>query len=480
MFKTLIHTSENDNLYIYNHQSKLSILVHPDFRKAYEGSADADPYYIKKYEYLKKHNFFSTVDPINFGKIDESVIKNNIAQVPQIVFETTDFCNLNCSYCVFGDFYEEFDVRNQKMINIDHAIILLKYIFELKHKSKKNQLYISFHGGEPLFNGDFIKQIVDVVNQLKSGKEIEIVYTMTTNATLLHKYLHFLVENNFQLLISLDGNKSNHSYRIFRKSKENSFEKVIVNIDNLQNKYPKYFTDNVNFNAVLHDRNSVNDIYEFIYSRYHKIPRISELAPNDVNPSKKEFFNEIFHSYRRSESEYIKDDSNLLPHEELLQYKELTSFLKNYSINYYISNITDLLSKEKKYLPTSTCLPFWKKLMLTTSSKLALCEKVNYHKLTVGEVNESVKIDIPKITQLYNFYYDHVKEKCQHCYINKSCDVCLFLMKNNNLDKLDTEEFVCDSFHDLNTFVQKLHRIFSFLEKHPEDNSSIIENIVII
>ena len=50
MFKTLIHTSENDNLYIYNHQSKLSILVHPDFRKAYEGSADADPYYIKKYE----------------------------------------------------------------------------------------------------------------------------------------------------------------------------------------------------------------------------------------------------------------------------------------------------------------------------------------------------------------------------------------------------------------------------------------------
>ena len=230
MFKTLIHTSENDNLYIYNHQSKLSILVHPDFRKAYEGSADADPYYIKKYEYLKKHNFFSTVDPVNFGKIDESVIKNNIAQVPQIVFETTDFCNLNCSYCVFGDFYEEFDVRNQKMINIDHAIILLKYIFELKHKSKKNQLYISFHGGEPLFNGDFIKQIVDVVNQLKSGKEIEIVYTMTTNATLLHKYLHFLVENNFQLLISLDGNKSNHSYRFFRKSKENSFEKVIVNL----------------------------------------------------------------------------------------------------------------------------------------------------------------------------------------------------------------------------------------------------------
>lgn len=76
------------------------------------------------------------------------------------------------------------------MINIDHAIILLKYILNLSIKVKKPIIH-QLSWREPLFNGDFIKQIVDVVNQLKSGKEIEIVYTMTTNATLLHKYLHF-------------------------------------------------------------------------------------------------------------------------------------------------------------------------------------------------------------------------------------------------------------------------------------------------
>jgi uncharacterized protein len=480
MIPTLIHTSESNNVYLYNRQFRLSMLVHPEFKKAYEKSTDADLYYLGKYDYLKKHDFFLTPRPINFATIDESMVKENIVQTSQIVFETTDFCNLDCSYCSFGDFYEGFDVRNQKNIHTGHAITLLKYIFDLKHKSKTNKLYISFHGGEPLFNGNFVKQIVEVVNQLKSEKEMEIVYTMTTNATLLHKYIHFLAENRFQLLISLDGNEENHSYRFFRKNKKNSFYKVIENIDMVQRDYPEYFAEYVNFNAVLHDRNSVKDIYEFIYFRYHKFPRIAELAPNNVSRDKAILYNRMYHNKWKSEAEYLKEESNQLPHEELLPYKELANFLKFYSINYYISNITDLLPGEKKYLPSNTCLPFWKKVMLTTSNKLALCEKVSYHKFSIGEVNENINIDIPKITKQYNFYYEHIKEKCQYCYVNRFCGVCLFLMKNYNLDKLDTEEFVCEGFHDSEAFQNKLYRVISFLEKYPEDNSYIIENILIV
>lgn len=480
MIQTFIHTTENENLYIYDHYTRLSILVHPNLKKAAEKSIDIDPYYLKKYEYLKSHNFFSEFKPISFGKIDESIVKNNIAQIPQIVFETTDFCNLSCTYCALGDLYEGFDKRNQKKINIDHAIILLKYIFDLKHKSDTNQLIISFHGGEPLVNGNFIKQIVEVSNRLKLEKKIEVVYTMTTNATLLHKYIDFLIENQFQLLISLDGNEENHSYRFFKRSKKKTFHQVIKNIDILQKKSPKYFASNVRFNAVLHDKNSVKSITEFIYSRYHKIPRIAELANNDVSPNKKILYNKMYHSKRESESNYIKEASNLLPHDQLLQYEELTNFLKHYSINYCISDITELFPGDKKYIPSSTCIPFWKKIMLTTNSKLTLCEKVNYHKFTVGEVDKNVKIDIPKITNQYNFYYEHIKEKCQYCYMNKFCGVCLFTMRNSNVGKLDTEEFHCEGFHDKNNFSNKLYRIFSFLEKYPEDNTSIIENVVII
>lgn len=33
------------------------------------------------------------------------------------------------------------------------------------------------------------------------------MFNMTTNATLIHKYIDFIVENNIELLISFDGNE---------------------------------------------------------------------------------------------------------------------------------------------------------------------------------------------------------------------------------------------------------------------------------
>lgn len=82
-----------------------------------------------------------------------------------------------------------------------------------------------FYGGEPLLNMSFIEQIIEVVSQLNIGKEMEVSYLMTTNATLIHKYLPFLVENKFRLMISLDGNEENHSYRFFVKTRKTLFRK---------------------------------------------------------------------------------------------------------------------------------------------------------------------------------------------------------------------------------------------------------------
>lgn len=454
--------------------------MHPEFERAYKHESEVDPYYKRKYEYMKDHGFFSKMESVQFGTINESVIKDCMSQLPQIVFETTDFCNLNCTYCSLGDFYERFDARNQKKINFNHAVTLLKYIFELRQKSPKNQLWISFHGGEPLFNGSFIKQIVSVVKQMNVDKGIEVVYSMTTNATMLHKYIHFLMENEFRLLISLDGNELNHSYRSFKRNGENSFSKVVENVDMIQREYPTYFAKHVHFNAVLHDRNSIKDIYEFIYARYHKIPRIAELTPCDVSPDKEDLFNSMFQSKRKSESEYVKEEYSFLPHEELTQYKELINFLKYYSINSFVSNVINIVPVEKRHVPTSTCIPFWKKLMLTADSKLTLCEKVSHHKLALGEVDNKVKINFQEIVNQYNSYYKQFKEKCQNCYVNKFCEVCLFMIKDNNIDEVNSEKFVCEGFHSQKAFQNKLFRLFSFLEKHPEDNKSIIENVIIV
>lgn len=477
MISSIIHTSIYKNSYIYDHPSRLSMLIHPELEKAYHKSIDVDPYYLKKYEYLKKYNFFSITQSWTYGKINESTVMDTIAQTPQIVFEVTDFCNLECAYCAYGELYKGYDIRHQKEINTENAIEFLKYIFNLKHKNKDNKLFIGFYGGEPLLNGSFIQQIVATVNELKSKKEIDVEYNLTTNATLLHKYIPFLAENNFHLLISLDGNERNHSYRSFVKSKKQSFKKVIENVDLLQRMYPEYFKSRVNFNAVLHDRNSVKDIYEFIYTRYNKIPRIAELSASDLNPEKEYLYNKMFKSRRESEAEYQKDCPNLLKENELSYYRNMINFLKFNSINFYVSNIIESLHNIERKFPVCACLPGQRKILFTTNNKLLPCERIS-SKFSAGEMNEHLIIDIPKITHRYNSYYDQMKEQCQNCYNSWSCLECLFHM--DNFDKLGTEEFVCKYFCDSENYKNKLYRYFSFIEENPEDYVEIIENVVII
>lgn len=475
MIQSLIHTTDNSNSYIYDDQYRLSILIHPALKEVHEKSIDLDPYYVKKYNYLKEHGFFTEPKLPKYGTVTETMITDGISQISQIVFEVTDSCNLNCTYCGYGGMYEVFDKRTHHNINVDSAKKFLKYIYDLKSKSNKSKLMIGFYGGEPLLNMTFIKQIIEFANLLNIQQKVDIEYSTTTNATLIHKYIDFLVENNFKILISLDGDEKNHSYRVFVKDNKNSFHKVIDNIDMIQKDYPEYFANCINFNAVLHDRNSVKDIYQFIYNRYQKIPTISELLSNNIKPEKKEIFDKMYHSPRESEAEYDENKFEIIPqtHYESIRYSELRDFLKQISINNYMSNIISLFDTEQKYFPTDTCLPFSLKIFLTSHNRLLPCERIN-HKFYLGEVNEEVRINVREIANKYNSYYEHLRKTCQHCYAYRFCGLCLYRIKN--LDKLDTEEFVCDRFYDQKRYASRLHSIFSFLEKYPEDLFHILKN----
>ena len=121
--------TQPENLFLRN-----DLLVHPELEKAYKKSTDADSYYFKKYTYLRDHDFFAEPKLADFKKLEESMVRNNIINIRQIVFETTNTCNLNCTYCALGEFYERNDERTGKKINTRYAVNLLKYILKLKQK----------------------------------------------------------------------------------------------------------------------------------------------------------------------------------------------------------------------------------------------------------------------------------------------------------------------------------------------------------
>ena len=144
MRKSIIHSTQNNNSYLYDTQHMFSMLIHPELKKAHEKSTEIDSYYSKKYTYLKEHDFFGTARPFQFEAIlSENIVKDNIIRTKQIVFETTDHCNLKCQYCSLGKLYN-FSKNESKNINTEYALNFLKYIFEIKQKRTK--LAISFLG----------------------------------------------------------------------------------------------------------------------------------------------------------------------------------------------------------------------------------------------------------------------------------------------------------------------------------------------
>lgn len=120
---------------------------------------------------------------------------------------------------------------------------IIDYLYQLWNENSANGISVpvtvGFYGGEPLLNVILIQQIVEYIEQLPFARK-RFYYNMTTNAMLLDKYMDFLVEKEFRLLISLDGDEEGHSYRVDASGK-NSFQRVFKNIKLLQEKYPEYF-----------------------------------------------------------------------------------------------------------------------------------------------------------------------------------------------------------------------------------------------
>lgn len=78
--------------------------------------------------------------------LDKEVILKNIRNLSQVTFEVTDTCNLQCKYCGYGELYDGYDVRKNKMLTLEQVYPLLEYLYANWQQSDSyhKKTYISF------------------------------------------------------------------------------------------------------------------------------------------------------------------------------------------------------------------------------------------------------------------------------------------------------------------------------------------------
>lgn len=412
----------------------------------------------------------------NFIELHPNVVKYALVNTPQITFEITDACNLECRYCGYGSYYNDYDKRESKMLDLDKAILFLQYMLDLwgsdLNNSATQNVYISFYGGEPLMNMPFIKGIVDFLNRTNSSIR-HYMFSMTTNAILLDRHIEFLAEHGFNLLISLDGDEANNSYRV-DKSGNGVFKRIISNVDNVRLKYPKYFEEKVNFNAVLHNRNSVGEIYTFFKDHYKKTPSIGELNNMGIRP---DMMDEFIDTYRNAyESLYQAENYEIIEQDMFLNlglYQMLSIFLHKQT-GFVFSDYLDLLFEKKQEgrTPTGTCVPFSRRVFVTVNGKILPCERIG-HQFALGDISDTeVNLDFEIIAKRYNQYFEKIKKQCGTCNNVEGCIQCIF-----NLNDLENRP-TCHGHMNDGQFSKYVAYHMEHLRANPEEYYRIMEEVV--
>lgn len=424
-------------------------------------------FYHAKYLYLKKNGFFTEIDYGKrlSGKITAETVKTQLSNLDNLVFQVTNECNLQCRYCCYGELYENPKTEYKGPMSFDMAKKVIDFLVPYWNSSssfsKNNIIGVGFYGGEPLLNFSLITQIISYLSQLQLKNTPKFAYNMTTNCMLLDRHMDYLVENEFSLLFSLDGNEIHDRLRV-DKNNHSSFSRTYSNIKKFQAKYPDYFEKRVQFNSLLNAGSSVREVYNFIHSEFGKVPTISALSTSGIRKDKMEEFRKIYQPFVED-----RELSNSL-NAKSGKYRD-AGFFFHYHLNNSYKQYYELLVKKPKdrvKIPTGTCLPFFRKMFVTSEGHILVCERIGLDHV-LGKVKENVELDFERVANTYNQYFEAIKQQCLHCYHADDCAECFLqfpFVKGNP---------VCSSLFDKKQQDAYLRRIIDTLEDFPEGFSEI-------
>ncbi|MEG0295813.1 MAG: radical SAM protein [Clostridium sp.] len=314
-----------------------------------------------------------------------------------ISFWITKQCNLNCTYCYVN--------KENKKMNFDIAKEAIEFsIREIKNSNDK-KIKISLHGGEPFLNLEVARFIVDNIKN-NISKEKELLFTLTTNGTLLNKdIISFIKEHiNYSFSVSLDGVKEvNDKNRIYING-QGTFDDVMRNLNTL-----KESGVNPRIRTTVTPE-TVNNLFE-TFKYFHELGHYSVSSVLD------------FTNTSWSKEDILKYYTNL---------DKILSYLQKYDNNNFrakLSNIKKATFKEK-----NKCGAGKSSFHINYNGDIYPCSySMSDEKNIIGNVQEGIN---KKSIETIDIMNSKEVLKCNNCFYKKFCDGnrCKYINLRTNKD----------------------------------------------
>lgn len=348
----------------------------------------------------------------------------------QLLLQVTQNCNLRCKYCVYSGSYKNRVHSNKRM---DYETAKRAVDFYSEHNKNLQDVRVSFYGGEPLLEMELLKKITAYSQKLFEGRNLR--FNLTTNATLLdEEKVEFLMNHNFDIVISLDGPGSVHDRgRVFAEGNKGTFDVIMKRLDMIQKKYPA-FLEKIAFNAVLDESNDFVCTSDFFTYDFVKNAMVTSTGVADRDAKEEKTISYAF---------YVNYNYELF--KLFLHYigKLDTQYVSKLLLSYGQSlktEIHDSISKPYRRFgkchPSGPCIAGSQRLFVTVDGDFYPCERVNeqYEVFRIGSLDEG--IDKEKVVNLLNVGKITEKE-CRNCWAVSFCSTCAGDCGNG--DHLDRE-----------------------------------------
>jgi uncharacterized protein len=368
---------------------------------------------------IERHNLFVLYEVTNFSLFPgKTELKKSIDTMSNLLgLEMTEQCNMRCLYCVHKEENRDYRMHGEKKMETDVAFAAIDYL--KNHSENSDEVSIVFYGGEPLLNFPIIKKSIGYARRLFADKKIS--FSLTTNGTLITPEISsFLFNNNANVKVSIDGKKSIHDkYRKYPTGK-GTFHDTLRGLKILYDTYGDIFKNKVSLNIVYAPPFSSDQIdkramlwNELDFLSYDILTGISYYTgprlPGISHEEDKDLLQWAFEKY------ITGNQGNKSPHPLVKHLME--TFLAVFSQRPIYNESAN------KFALNGCCIPGVRRIFVTTSGDIRLCEKIPVSAPVIGNVKDGVDLDV--LYRVYLKEYSDMSLKiCKNCWAINICDSC--------------------------------------------------------
>lgn len=337
-------------------------------------------------------------------------------EVSHMILGITEQCNFRCGYCIYSGKYKNYRAHTNNRMNMQTASKAVDFL--CRHSAKRDKSSIGFYGGEPLLEFSLIKKVVDYA---RKAFEKPVVFNMTTNGSLLDdEKIKFLIDNDFSLIVSLDGPQDIHDrYRRFSNSGGGTFQKVYKNLTRFREIDENYFCQDVSIMMVLAPPWDYERLHDFI----SKDPVLKGIKINTspVAGDDGSFFKQF-------------ESKDLQPKGLKKIYKSFKKDLieKGRCSDKFLNAIFEkpLLNLQKRKIfrklgclhhPNGICIPGQRRVFVRPNGELLMCERTS-NSLVIGNIKKGY--DVARVFDILDKYTRPLNEVCLDCWAIRLCTSC--------------------------------------------------------